>query len=71
MKQAKRISLLLLFALWLAAPAAIPLVAQNINKTVTLSLKKASVKDFFTEMKKQTGLYLQFRASEKPACRDR
>ena len=56
MKQAKRISLLLLFALWLAAPAAIPLVAQNINKTVTLSLKKASVKDFFTEMKKQTGL---------------
>lgn len=56
MKQAKRISLLLLFALWLAAPAAIPLVAQNINKTVTLSLKKASVKYFFTEMKKQTGL---------------
>ena len=56
MKQAKRISLLLLFALWLAAPAAIPIVAQNINKTVTLSLKKASVKDFFTEMKKQTGL---------------
>lgn len=56
MKQAKRISLLLLFALWLAAPAAIPLVAQNINKTVTLSLRKASVKDFFTEMKKQTGL---------------
>ncbi len=56
MKQAKRISLLLLFTLWLAAPAVIPLAAQNINKTVTLSLKKANVKDFFAEMKKQTGL---------------
>ena len=43
MKQAKRISLLLFFALWLAAPAAIPLVAQNINKTVTLSLNDSTL----------------------------
>ena len=56
MKKFKRITFLMLLALWLGVPGTVPLMAQSIDKTVTLSLQKVNVKDFFAEMKKQTGL---------------
>ena len=46
-------TVLLAFATALAVPA---LAQTTTGKTVTLSLQKAGVKQFFAEMKKQTGL---------------
>ena len=46
-------TVLLAFATALAVPA---LAQTTTGKTVTLSLQKAGVKEFFAEMKKQTGL---------------
>lgn len=58
MKKIKQIAMLLMLMLWVVAPwGATTASAQPAsNKTVTLDLNQVTVKQFFAEVKKQTGL---------------
>ncbi|MBP3827750.1 MAG: SusC/RagA family TonB-linked outer membrane protein [Prevotella sp.] len=56
-KQFKLVSILLVMVLWLGMTTAVAAPQQSVlDKPVTLSLNRATVKDFFTQVKKQTGL---------------
>ena len=56
-KQLKLVSILLVMVLWLGMTTAVAAPQQSaLEKPVTLSLNRATVKDFFTQVKKQTGL---------------
>lgn len=56
-KQFKLVSILLVMVLWLGMTTAVAAPQQSaLEKPVTLSLYRATVKDFFTQVKKQTGL---------------
>ena len=45
-----------LLALWLSAPTVHAQATVGGGKQVTLNLKTATIKDFFNQVKKQTGL---------------
>ena len=56
-EKAKRVFMLILLVLWASAPWATAAMAQQSSqKNVTLNMKSADVKDFFSEVTKQTGL---------------
>ena len=55
--QLKLVSIFLMMVLWLGMSTAKAAPNQNVlDKPVTLSMQRATVKDFFTQVKKQTGL---------------
>ena len=55
--QFKLVSIFLMMVLWLGMSTAVAAPNQNVlDKPVTLSMQRATVKDFFTQVKKQTGL---------------
>ena len=56
-KKTKLVSFLIAMVLWLPMATAVAAPAQGpLDKPVTLSLERTTVKDFFTQVKKQTGL---------------
>ncbi len=56
-KQFRLVSILIVMVLWLGLTTATAAPQQSaLDKRVTLSLNRATVKDFFTQVKKQTGL---------------
>ncbi|MBR5350057.1 MAG: STN domain-containing protein, partial [Prevotella sp.] len=56
-EKTKRVFMLILLVLWSAAPWTTAAMAQQASqKNVTLNMKSANVKDFFSEVTKQTGL---------------
>ena len=62
MKRIQKMLMLVIFGLWVAAPWSTAQAQDASKKLVTVDFKSVSVKDFFAEMKKQTGLNFIYNA---------
>ena len=62
MKKIRRVLMLVTVALWVAAPWSAAQAQSASRKPVTVDFKSVSVKNFFAEMKKQTGLNFIYNA---------
>ena len=63
MKKIRKVLMLVTVALWAAAPWSAAQAQNASRKPVTVDMKSVSVKDFFAEIKKQTGLSFMYDAT--------